>query len=389
MKKKKLNLKAVGIAAAAVIALLLLKAVLAPASVGTLGDVTIPAGIYKMAQFQAYQTALGVADDDQASLTVANFLKEQIALDEDGEPAEYDADAEQTMVTVSDFVASETEAILRDYAAVESRFAALGGTLSDEDKAEADDYAAQVWESYGSLYYANGIKLKDIKQYEYNYYKAQQLLTLTYGLDGETPVGEDELLECLNEEGLYGSYVMVPLYNTSNYAFADEDQTAEMLEKAQAIVDEYTAQAMLRSTISNEIRLEDFTAALTDGLADVYGVLEMEYDPAESLEDDLSTDLFVAHELEGTFSEEDLATLTGLANGEAAAVQYGYYSLMIFLRADPLETQTVADWQDVLLSHLKSTELNDSLETYAAELTNGLKGFAMSCYSAKSITLSY
>lgn len=400
MKKKKLNKKAVGIGAAVLCALLLLKAVLAPANVGKMGDVTITAGVYKMAQFQAYQSALNVATEQQAAMTTGQFLNEQIAVDENGNPVavedhedhdhedEAAEQTEQTLVTVKDFVAAETERLLRDYAAVESRFAALNGTLTEEQTAEADEYAAQVWESYGALYYNNGIRLKDIKAFEYNYFKAQQLLPLIYGTNGETPVGEEVLMDTLTEEGIYGSYVMVPLYNTSTYAFATTEQMTEMEQKAQAIVDGYNGAAGSAQP-TGEAAQAAFTDALMAGLADVYGVLDVEYDPAETLESELFTDLFLKDELASAMSEEDAAALSALQPGEAAVVQYSYYGLMIFLRGDALEEKTLADWEPVLLSHLKSAELTEALETAADELTNGLKGYARSAYSARSISLMY
>lgn len=390
MKKKKLNKKLLAFGAAVVCALLLLKAVLAPATVGKVGDVTVSAGVYKLAQFQAYQTALGAATEEQAAMTTGKFLNEQIAVDEDGNPTAVDADAkeEQTLVTVEDFVADETERLLRQYAVVESRFAALGGALTAEETAEADGYAEDTWESYGALYYNNGIRLKDIKTYQYNYYKAQQLLTLIYGTNGETPVGEDALMKCLTEEGIYGSYVLVPLYNTTEFTFATTDQVTKMMEKAQAVVDAYNG-AAVSAQPTGEAALTAFTAALTDGLAEVYGVLGNKYDPAESLEKDLYSDLLLVDEVKSAFSEKDFAALTALKPGEAAAVQYSYYGVMIFLRGDALEDKTLADWEPTLLSYLKSEELNEALETDAAQLTNGLKGYARKAYSPRSITLAY
>ena len=389
MKKKKLNKKLAPGAAAVVCALLLLKAVLAPSTVGKMGDVTITDGVYKMAQFQAYQTALNAATEEQAAMATGRFLEQSIPVDENGNPTAVNKDAkeEQPTVVVKQFVAEETERILRDYAAVESRFAALNGTLTAEQTAEADEYVAQMWESYGALYYNNGIKLADIKAYEYNYYKAQQLLALIYGTQGETPVGEQALTDCLAEQGLYGSYVLVPIYNTTSFTFADETQLTQMKEKAGAVVADYTANR--GSAATGEQQRAVFKTALQQGLAQVYGVLGNEYDAAAKLDADLSEDLFLLAELEGSFTADDLAALKALQPGEAAVVQYSYYGVMIFLRGDALEEKTLADWEPALLSYLKSEELNKALEESAAGLENGLKKFAMNCYAPRSITLAY
>ncbi len=393
-RKKKLQRGALT-CAVVVCAAVLLWNLLMPASVGTLGGVKITDGIYKLAQFSAFQTAYAAANDDQAALTVRQFVNGQMAVDENGDP---DADAnaalaegEQTeleMMPVKEIIARQTEHILRDFAAVEKRFAELGGTLTAEQIAEADEYAVQLWESYGTVYYANGINLKDIKEYEYNYYKSQQLLSLTYGENGETPVGSDALTAYLQEDSVYGYYVMIPLYNTSSYVFADETQTAGMLEKAQAIVDSYNeASAAGPAQPTGEAALAAFTDALTDGIAEVYAVLEMEYDPAEGLETDLTDGLFLREELVSYFGEETAAVLEELEPGQAAAVQYSSFGLMVFLRADPLDGQELADWEPTLLNALKGTELSEALETSAEELENKLNSFAMGRYSAKNIVL--
>lgn len=393
-RKKKLQRGALTCAVVVCAAVLLWK-LLMPASVGTLGGVKITDGIYKLAQFSAFQTAYAAANDDQAALTVRQFVNGQMAVDENGDP---DADAnaalaegEQTeleMMPVKEIIARQTEHILRDFAAVEKRFAELGGTLTAEQIAEADEYAVQLWESYGTVYYANGINLKDIKEYEYNYYKSQQLLSLTYGENGETPVGSDALTAYLQEDSVYGYYVMIPLYNTSSYVFADETQTAGMLEKAQAIVDSYNeASAAGPAQPTGEAALAAFTDALTDGIAEVYAVLEMEYDPAEGLETDLTDGLFLREELVSYFGEETAAVLEELEPGQAAAVQYSSFGLMVFLRADPLDGQELADWEPTLLNALKGTELSEALETSAEELENKLNSFAMGRYSAKNIVL--
>ena len=382
-KKKKLNKKLVVVLAAVVCAFAMLKAILAPATVGKMGDVTITAGVYKMAQFQAYQTALSVATEEQAAMTTGQFLNEQIAVDENGNPVAIKEGEEQTLVTVKDFVAEETERLLRDYAIVESRFAALGGVLTEEQIAAADSYAAQVWQSYGSMYYNNGIRLKDIKAYEYNYYKAQALITLIYGTGGETPVSEEELMTLLTEEGLYGSYVLVPLYNTTTYEFATTEKITLMTERAEGIVAAYAA----AGATGTEAQQAAFTDALLLGLPGVYDVLGMEYDAETSLTNELYTELLLLDDVSGAFTEANLATLTSLQPGEAAVVQYSYYGLLIFLRADPLDGHELTEYEPTLLSHLKSGELNEALETGAAEMTNGLKGYAMKAYSPRSITL--
>ena len=68
-----------------------------PDSVGTIGDVDIPSGLYLLAQFDAYQTAADLASDEQDPSKVSSFLKATITVD----------DATGETAVVSDYVAQK------------------------------------------------------------------------------------------------------------------------------------------------------------------------------------------------------------------------------------------------------------------------------------------
>lgn len=415
-----------------------------PASVGSIGEIEIPAGIYLLAQYQAYQNAVSAANANQKSMTAAQYLKQQIPLTEDGQPdaaanalpaatATPDPSAasgsssqaaqatpeptatpaptpdDTRWVTVGEYVAGEVRRSLQYYAAVETRFAQLGGELTAEETAQADSYAQQLWENYGDTYTANGIGLNTIRQYEYNYFKAIRLLTLVYGAEGETPVSDEALTGHLQQDMFYGYYVIVPMYNTSTFAFADATQTADMLTAAQQIVDAYAALQANGSAAGDAAAAEDATAdgaeaadgaassgsqallanfytALEQGLPTVYSVLGGEYDPASQLSGDLGSNLFTRSELENNFSEEAMQAVTSLQVGEATAVQYNALSLIIFVRADPLEGHDLEDLRAAILNDMKGEELSESLYAYGAdELANHLETSAMNRLPAKKI----
>lgn len=82
-----------------------------PESVGRIGEVDITSGSYLLAQYDAYQQAADLAQEDQDPTKVSAFLRQQIT-PEGGEP-----------VTVADFVAEKTQQNLDRYAAIETRFA--------------------------------------------------------------------------------------------------------------------------------------------------------------------------------------------------------------------------------------------------------------------------
>ncbi len=202
-----------------------------PDSVGTIGEVDIPSGLYLLAQFDAYQTAADLASDDQDATKVSSFLKATITVDDvTGETA-----------VVSDYVAQKTLENLESYAAIETRFDELGGVLTPDEEAQADSYASQLMEQNGDLYKANGIGLDTLKRFERILIKSNDLLEMCYGTDGEAPVSDAELTSHLEDEMVYIRYVVVPFYNTSTFAFADNDQSAQMLELAQTAAESCNA----------------------------------------------------------------------------------------------------------------------------------------------------
>ena len=277
-----------------------------PDSVGTIGNVDISSGLYLLAQFDAYQTAADLASDDQDATKVSSFLKATIAVD----------DATGETAVVSDYVAQKTLENLESYAAIETRFDELGGVLTLDEETQADSYASQLMEQNGDLYKANGIGLDTLKRFERILIKSNDLLEMCYGTDGETPVSDAELTSHLEDEMVYIRYVVVPLYNTSTFAFADDDQRTQMLELAQ------TAAESCNAAIPDgaSAQTSAFSAAVAAALPDIYAVLDGEPSSDAS---SLSTALLGSDNINSTFSEEGTADVVrALKPGEAAAVQY-------------------------------------------------------------------
>ena len=331
-----------------------------PDSVGTIGEVDIPSGLYLLAQFDAYQTAADLASDDQDATKVSSFLKATITVD----------DATGETAVVSDYVAQKTLENLESYAAIETRFDELGGVLTPDEETQADSYASQLMEQNGDLYKANGIGLDTLKRFERILIKSNDLLEMYYGTDGETPVSDAELTSHLEDEMVYIRYVVVPLYNTSTFAFADDDQSAQMLELAQ------TADGASAQTSA-------FSAAVAAALPDIYAVLDGEPSSDAS---SLSTALLGSDNIDATFSEEGTAdAVRALKSGEAAAVQYSSYALMMLIRLDPLDADTLDSLRAQALSDMKSGELQDSIQSYGAQLSHALNSAAMKKMPASKI----
>ena len=340
-----------------------------PDTVGSLGDYEISSGLYLLAQYDAYQKAADLASSDQDAANVKAFLKQTITVDSDsGETA-----------TVSDYVARKTLENLQTYAATELRFDELGGQLTAEEEQQADSYAQQLMDQYGDTYKANGIGLETVQHFERIQLKHTLLLTLVYGPDGESPVDDSDLTEHLDSQMYELAYVNIPLYNTSTFVFASDDQKAQMLQLAQA------AAASCSETQDGSVseQVSALHSAASAALPDIYAVLDST--PAEDASN-VQTELLAESDLTDAFTQDGAAdAVRGLVYGEAAAVQYNAASIILMMRLDPLQVSTLDALRTQILSDMKGDELEDALTAYGSTLENDLSTSAMNKMPASKI----
>ena len=340
-----------------------------PDTVGKVGDFEVSSGLYLLAQFSAYQQAAQLAGKDQDTTDVKAFLKATITTD---------ADSGETAV-VQDYVADKTLETLRTFAAIDARFAELGGELTAEQTQVADNYAQQLMDQYGSTYTANGIGLETLKAFERIQLKHTLLLTLVYGPDGESPVDDSDLTEHLDSQMYELAYVNIPLYNTSTFVFASDDQKAQMLQLAQA------AAASCSETQDGSVseQVSALHSAASAALPDIYAVLDST--PAEDAAS-VQTELLTESDLTNAFTQDGAAdAVRGLVYGEAAAVQYNAASIILMMRIDPLQVSTLDALRTQILSDMKGDELEDALTAYGSTLENGLSTSAMNKMPASKI----
>ena len=330
-----------------------------PDTVGKVGDFEVSSGLYLLAQFSAYQQAAQLAGKDQDATDVKAFLKATITTD---------ADSGETAV-VQDYVADKTLETLRTFAAIDARFAELGGELTAEQTQVADNYAQQLMDQYGSTYTANGIGLETLKAFERIQLKHTLLLTLVYGPDGESPVDDSDLTEHLDSQMYELAYVNIPLYNTSTFVSASDDQKAQMLQLAQA------AAASCSETQDGSVseQVSALHSAASAALPDIYAVLGST--PSDT---NVQTELLGSSTLDSTFTQSGSAdTIRNLAYGQAAAVQYSSYAMMLALRVDPLSVASLDDLRDQVITDMKTSELKTALSDSGASLENHLDTSAM------------
>lgn len=351
-----------------------------PDSVGTIGTVDITSGLYLLAQYDAYQKAADLASSEQDATDVKAFLKQTITVDADsGETA-----------TVSDYVNQKTMENLETYAAIETRFEELGGQLTAEEEAQADSYASQLMEQYGDTYKANGIGLNTVQRFERILIKSSDLLELVYGVDGETPVPDADLTSHLENNMYELAYYTIPLYNTSTYASADDDQITEMLNLAQSAIDDVNSYAAtladLSDSTNSSMLMGAFSGVVTSALPDIYKVLNSTY---SSDSDAPSLELIGDSTVTSAFTADGAAdTVRSLSIGQAAALKYNGYAMMAVLRLDPLSLNSLDNLRTQVLNDMKSEELTDALAAYGASLEHNLSSSAMNRMPASKIVNS-
>ena len=348
----------------------------APANVGSIGGVEIPAGVYLLAQYNSYNTASGLADlaTGETANDVKAVLKAQCTGTINGEEVTTDG---------ADYISQLTTHAIEYFAAVEKEFDELGGVLDDAATAEAANSADSLWNSNGDLYTANGISKSTVETYLLNAQKAKAILNLTYGADGTSPVTEAEYTDYVNNDCYYVETVQFPLVNYSSYSLATDDQKSQIEDIAAQCLAELNEQATAETASNSAL----YTAAMNyvpqamsamgstiESAQAVYYAGSKLYTP-----DDLSSfggDGY--NNLTDPLDEIPLGTWTTIDLGT---------TLLVARRIDPLKTYTVDQLNSMydMLTSMKSDEIQDKLYADGAALEHNLDSSAINTYSASKI----
>ena len=347
-----------------------------PADVGTIGDVKIPAGVYLLAQYNAYTTASGLAD--LATGETATDVKAVLKAECTGTIGD-----EEVTATGAEYVEKLTLRAIEYYAAVETKFAELGATLEDAATAEAADSAQSLWDSNSELYAANGIGKASIEAYLLNAQKASKIQDLLYGENGMTPVTEQDYADYITNQCYYIESVQIPLVDYTSYSMADDEQKAQIQVLADQCMQDLNVQAT-GETATSAI----YTAASTyvpQALAIMGGTME---DATQAMYY-AGSQLYTPDDLAAYGSDEynNLTdSLDAVPMGTWTTIDLGT-TLLVARRIDPLVSYTAGDLATMydLLTSMKSTELQDQFYAEGAALEHALDAGAMKTYSASNI----
>lgn len=376
MRSIKTKLSGLGMAAAMLLSLAGCN-LSTPSSVGSIGNVDIPAGVYLLAQYNAYNTASGLAD--LATGETANDVKAVLKAECTGTIGD-----EEVTATGAEYVDKLTLRALEYYAAVETKFDELGATLEDAATSEVADQVDSMWESNGDLYEANGIGKNSLQTYLLDAQKASTILTLLYGPDGTEPVTEAEYTDYINNSCYYIESVQIPLVDYSTYAMADDDQKAQIQEIAE----------QCKEQLNQEANTEAATGSALYEAAATYVPEAMELIGA-TMEDASQAMYYAGSQL---YTPNDLSSYGGDGYNnltdpldEAGMNQWTVIDLgttmLVARRIDPLKNYTVEDLTSMydLLTAMKSEDLQNQFYADGAAMEHNLDEGAMKTYSASKI----
>lgn len=348
-----------------------------PSSVGTIGGVEIPAGVYLLAQYNAYNTASGLAE--LATGETADDVKAVLKAQCTGTIGD-----EEVTATGAEYIEKLTRRSIEYYAAVETKFAELGATLEDAATSEVADTVDSMWESNGDLYEANGIGKSSLETYLLNAQKASTILSLVYGPQGTEPVSDEEYTDFINDSCYYIESVQIPLVDYNTYTMADDTQKTQIQQIAEACRQQLSEEANSQTVSSSALyqaaatyvpqAMEALGATMEDASQAVYYAGSQLYTP-----DDVAS-----------YGGEDYNNLTDPLD-EAGMNQWTTVDLgttiLVARRIDPFKTYTIAQLTSMydLLTALKGEDLQNQFYADGAAMEHALDEGAMKTYSASNI----
>lgn len=376
MRSIKTKLCSLGMAAAMLLALAGCN-LSTPSGVGSIGGVDIPAGVYLLAQYDAYNTASALAD--LATGETANDVSAVLRAECTGTIGD-----EEVTATGEEYIARLTLRALEYYAAVEQKFADLGATLEDAAMTTVQDSVDSLWQTNGDLYAANGIGRQSVQAYLENAQKASTILTLTYGPEGSDPVSDAEYTDFLNNECYYIETVQLPLVDYTTYTMADDDQKSTIMDLAAACAEELNRTATGETAGSAAV----YEAASTY-VPQAMEALGATMESAEQAAYYVGAQLYTPDDL-ASYGGDGYNNLTdpldAVALNQWTTIDLGTVVLAA-RRVDPLQTYTVEDLTGMydLLTALKGEELQNQFYADGAAMEHALDEGAMRTYSASKI----
>ena len=312
-----------------------------PATVGTVGNVEIPSGLFLLYQQLSYNEAAKLVEDSEKDV-----LKQQV----EG-------------VDAAEWIRTKTLEKIDRYVGIGEMAAELGVELTEEQTGNVQQTAASQWEAYEENYSDNGIGEESLVLAFTAEQKATLLLDAIYGPKGAEPVSEGYLTTYIKKNYAELEYFSLPIM-TSNYTMATDEQRDELLKMAKEAA----------SKLMNEEA--DFKATAAETVKAAYELLG-----AEMPEDASNLRTTVVARAGSGLDEVTVNNIFSARNGAYGSADL-YTNIIVYCRA---QVKDIDSLKASALSAMKSEELEGRFTEAGAALEHKLDDNAMNTFSVKKI----
>jgi len=190
----------------------------------TIGDYTVPAGVYLYYLSSAYNNALSQLSEENPDLDTED-IKAVKASVLDGKD-------------IRTWCEDKAVEFCTDFVATEKKFDELGLSLSEESQANIDTMLAYYWPNYEETMTADGISEESFKKVMISSYKSEEIFKYYYSVGGAEGVTDDDLREYYIDHNIRAQYVVFDLHDSEGNLLKSEGKA-----EIKKLVDEYQKRA--------------------------------------------------------------------------------------------------------------------------------------------------
>lgn len=317
-----------------------------PQTAMTIEGMEIPAGLYLIAQYEAYLRAVSQLSDKSADVLTAEIEEKKGA----------------------DWIHDYTLDTLKRYVYTEKTFDEQGLSFTDEERSAMDTESAQVFSYNEAIFTANGIGEESYRKLYENSKKYEKLLT-AYQEDPANSIPDDEAKAYMDETYVRVQVLSLPVTG-SDYKALPEDKADLVRQKAQAVNEE----------LKGGKTLDDVAQA---ALEEVFGICEREW--ADTLLSNYLVKMFLSRESTG-YTEEFLTAFFNAKIGDSEIDESSGLPMIYQKIANYTDDADFAEnWREPVTEEIASQAFVDMVDGLIEAYSVQENGSAMRAYNPSKI----